>query len=193
MTPVGLVYVIRSLLAYGGVESACFRVLSRLDRARYRPMVVTVDGKGFLADEFEKIGIPVADIPARPSKWACIRGLMRHFRAHDAKIVHAHLRPPISVGRLAGKLARVPVVMCHEHDNLGYNKTPRQYLHDRWLGRFCEPTICLTEEGADYEARHTGLDRRKYFRVIPTDKTAYLTAYQGEDGSPMCEIYSEWN
>lgn len=168
MKPVGLVYVTRSLLAYGGVESHCYRVLTRLDRDRYRPMIVTVDGKGGgVAEQFEKAGIPTFDIPARPSKWRCIMGLKRFYREHDIAIVHCHLRPPVSVGRVAGKFARIPVVMCHEHDNLGYSKTKMQYFHDALIGRVCEPTICLTEEGAQYEAKHTGLDREKYFRVIP--------------------------
>lgn len=166
MPPVGLVYAIRSLTSYGGVESACLRVLSRLDRQRYRPHVVTVEGIGFLAGEFEKNGIPAVDIPAHPGKFRCLRALMRYYKENDIKIVHAHLRPATSLARVAGKLAGVPVVMCHEHDNRGNNKTPRSYKIDKWIGRFCEPTISLTEEGADWEAEHTGLDRAKYYRVI---------------------------
>lgn len=167
MEPVGLLYVVRSLVDFGGMENACYRILTRLDRNKYTPYVVTVEGKGPVAEPFEAEGIPVVDIPAYPSKWKCARGIQRFCREHDIRIVHAHLRPAVTIARLAGRMARVPVVLCHDHSNRDYAKTWRSFLIDRVIGRFCEPTICLSQDGADWEAEHSGLRGAQYYRIIP--------------------------
>jgi len=94
--------------------------------------------------------------------------LMREFRPH---IVHTHTAKAGAVGRLAARLARVPVVVhtFHGHVFTGYFgpiKTRLTILTERALARMSDRVVTLSERLRDEIAEH-GVARRERIEVIP--------------------------
>jgi len=90
-------------------------VLAGLDRRRFDPLLICLDGLGELADEAQKIGLaPI--VVGRTSRigLATILRLARLFRDQRVSIVHGWLALPSVLGRLAAVPGGVPVRVAAE-------------------------------------------------------------------------------
>ncbi len=136
-----------------GCQQVSLDVLSRLDRNRYEPYVIC-QSEGSLTTAAEREGIPClfADQLVRPISpcrdLKALRQLIEIMRDHEFDIVHTHSSKAGVLGRIAAKLAGVPVVMHTVH---GFAFPAARswlkkalYLATEWLSaRFCDMTICL--------------------------------------------------
>lgn len=90
--------------------------------------------------------------------------LLRHLRGRDYTIVHTHNSITGAVGRIAARLARVPLTIhtthgFHFHQNMPALKRVPYVAAERWLARWCDLLLCQNrEELADI--RHLGLRPR---------------------------------
>jgi glycosyltransferase involved in cell wall biosynthesis len=100
-------------LGSGGAERQLVALVRGLDRARFAPEVAILEGGGRYEAELREAGVPVHVCP-RPSRFsvAALPALVRHARGKD--VVHAWLTPGVLFGLLAGRLARVPVLVGSE-------------------------------------------------------------------------------
>ncbi len=122
-------------LELGGAQEVAMRVVSNLDRRRFRPVLIAGDG-GLLTGEAHALeGVEVRLIPSllreiRPLQdLRALWELVATFRRLRPKIVHTHSSKAGILGRLAAWLAGVPCILHTIH---GYGVTPAQPF---WLQR----------------------------------------------------------
>jgi len=116
-------------LELGGAQEVAMRVVSNLDRRRFRPVLIAGDG-GLLTGEAAALeGVEVRLIPSlireiRPLQDVrALWELVATFRRLRPKIVHTHSSKAGILGRLAAWLAGVPCILHTIH---GYGVTPAQ-------------------------------------------------------------------
>ena len=119
-----------------------------------------------------KLGLPaervsVMDIPRGMSATG-IAGLLRRLvallRARRYTIVHTHNSITGAVGRLAARIARVPLVIhtthgFHFHENMGALRRMPYVAAERWLARCCDLLLCQNRQEMG-EIRRLGLQPR---------------------------------
>jgi glycosyltransferase involved in cell wall biosynthesis len=147
-----------------------------LDQRLFRPLVCCLNFKGRLAEPLEARGIPVFALDKRPKlDLRVLIRLVRLMRSERVDVVHTHLWTSSFWGRLAGALARVPVMIITEHNLDTWRRAPH-LLADRLLGRFTDDWVFVSSEvEAFYRARlalpegrshvvHNGVDLAPFAR-----------------------------
>ena len=113
MSPCRILHVINNL-HLGGAETMLVRLLSRLDRDRWSPRVVSLVGGGPTSDQLESLGVPVTMVGMRrglPGPTTLFR-LTRAVRQARPELIQTWLYHSDLLGGLASRLARTgaPVV-----------------------------------------------------------------------------------
>ena len=109
---VELLHVIETL-GSGGAERLLKTNLAHLDRKRFRSSVVTIRANGdHWRAPIEALGVPVETLGVRTKSDlpGAVRRLRRRLSEREVTLVHTHLWEANVVGRLAGRLAGVPVI-----------------------------------------------------------------------------------
>ena len=165
-------------LVIGGAQENTLLTVGRLDRERYEVTLAsgpTTGPEGSLEDRlpamsaFERIpGLvrrphPVQDAAALARLYA----LMRRDRY---QIVHTHTTKAGILGRMAARLARVPVVLHTPHghafhDYLDGTGSAALRRLERWLARLTDQIVCLTAAERDDHLR-LGIGHPEQFEVI---------------------------
>jgi len=110
--PLHVLHLIESLGAVGA-EGLLYTNLKHLDGGRVRSTVVTVFAQpDHWAGAIRGLGVPVVSLDCRSPRDlpAGVARLRRRLRASRPDIVHSHLWAANVIGRVAGRLAGVPVV-----------------------------------------------------------------------------------
>lgn len=152
-------------LNMGGAQQALFRLLSGLDRQQYRPTVACLDnGRGQAAQQISQLGIPVIDLGMQP-KWRldAVWRLHRLVREEKPVILHAWMIHANILGRIVGRLNRVPVVIISRRtqnlDGLGREWANRQ------LSGWSDATITVSECVRQVEIAQARIDPAKVITI----------------------------
>jgi glycosyltransferase involved in cell wall biosynthesis len=133
-------------LPLGGIERRLVELLPRLDRERFAITLCCLREKGPLAARLEAAGIRVVCIPMRsrlaPRGLRNLAHLMKDLHIH---IVHSHMYRSNVPATIAGRLARVPVIISQIH-NVATWETRRQLWMDRFLCRWRDSVVAVSEE-----------------------------------------------
>jgi len=177
-------------LVLGGAQDNTLLTAAHLDRLRYEVTLAsgpTTGPEGTLEDKipqdvaFERVPELVRD-PHPTKDIIALRRLYALMRRNRYHIVHTHTTKAGLLGRIAARLARVPVVVHtpHGHAFHGYlNSAGSRALQwvERWLARWSDRIICLTEaERQDhlrfragppekFEVIHSGVDVERFRRA----------------------------
>jgi len=114
MERVNILYLITDL-DIGGAEKALVRTVIGLDKRMYNPTVCCLRGRGPVAEEIESAGVPVA--PLNMSGKFDLAAVFRLFRLlwkEEISIVHSYLYHANILGRIVGRVARVPIIISSE-------------------------------------------------------------------------------
>lgn len=128
--PVHVVHLVTTL-AIGGLEKVVLDLVRFGTSDLFSMRVVCLDQSGVLEDRFADLGVPVDLIGTEGSVPTRILRLARRLREWQPHVLHTHNPQAHLHGALAGRLARVPVVVQTKHG--------RDYLERAWLawaGRF---------------------------------------------------------
>ena len=132
-------------LEIGGAEKHVVGLVRHYDRERIEPHVCCLTERGALAEEIEAMGAPLEVLAARGDRELVLfPRLVRYLRRVRPHVVHTHLWTPHLYGRVAGRTAGVPVVVCTEH-SLSPWKSHRQIWMDRVTCRWADMIVCVSE------------------------------------------------
>jgi glycosyltransferase involved in cell wall biosynthesis len=133
----------------GGGERVAVTVASALDPARFdRILYATREIEGPRLDtELEEMGVAVRTL-TRHSRaalwaWAPFVSFLRHERID---VLHAHKFGSNVWGTLLGRVARVPVVIAHEHGGAWPANRIRSFLNRELIGRGADAFLAVSAE-----------------------------------------------
>ena len=105
-------------LADGGAQRQTLLLARHLDPARYRARIVCLRGEGQLVPVARAAGVPVQALGRLRRPWDAAAPLVlaRELRRAGAHVVHvARYSRAVPYAALAARLARVPLLVVHDH------------------------------------------------------------------------------
>jgi glycosyltransferase involved in cell wall biosynthesis len=159
---------------FGGAEKIAFELVKRLDPERFRRYLCIAHARPPERRELnerellqlEESGVEVLRLECRslPSNVAWAR-LYKLLRGESIDILHAHMPRASVPGTILGRLARVPVIVSHEHGWSFRGKPLRRFLDRNVVGRGSDVLLAVSE-----------WDRRQIVEVerIPAERIRVL-------------------
>lgn len=166
----------------GGIEKIVATLAQNSDKEKYSVSVWCVSGGGVLADMLIAKGIDVriCAIFSYYNPFAFLK-LARLFKKAKPDIVHTHIYFANTIGRIAAKLAGVPVIVTHVHSAY-IRLSKRNILIERLLAKITDRTICCSEAVKDFVLNYEKISPQKITTIYngislepfnqPVDKTA---------------------
>jgi len=163
MQRINVLYLITEL-NIGGAEKVVAKIAAHLQKDRYNALVSCLYDPGLVADEILKSGIQVVNLGAR-DKWdvGAAGRLFRLLKRENIQILHSHLFHANLLGRIAGKMAGVPIIISTRH-NVELGGKGRELLN-RWTIGCSDVTIAVSEQVRDAEMRWMGLSPRRLVTI----------------------------
>jgi glycosyltransferase involved in cell wall biosynthesis len=125
--PLSVLYVTTALIA-GGAEMMLYRLLSRLDRTRFTPQVVSLLEHGPISRKIQALGVPVRSLGMKvgvPNPAVVLR-LARWLRQDPPDMMQTWMYHADLVGGLAARLAgNIPVAWGIRHSDLSSETSSR--------------------------------------------------------------------
>ena len=156
--------VVLDLTFVGGAEVLLLNLFKHFDPQIVVPRLVCLREAGPLADEFRSAGFDV-EVLDRTGKFdlRTLPRLVRSFRAArtDAVLVTHHHRAALALGRIAARVARVPVNIVAAHDmdltSVGQRVLPRWAVNTL---AFSDALVLLSPSQGEYLHREEGVGQR---------------------------------
>lgn len=134
-------------LNVGGLEKLVALFARKLDPKTFEVSVCCLLRKGFFADELEKDGVKIHLIKdedtASESRFLFLK-LARLLRKERPDILHTHNTHPMIDGTLAGKMARVPIIVHTDHARSFPDRTKYMVI-ENILSRFVHRIVAVSE------------------------------------------------
>jgi len=169
---------------FGGTETFLYQLLSRIDRDRFQPRVLSLRPTGRVAAQILDQGIQVdsldmSDTPAFREMMAGARALRGWFAVNKVEIVHSFLYRANVLSVMARKLTRRnhPVVICGQRSLQPMINNPATTVAARLAWRYCNRIVAVSEAVRDALVRRDRVDPAK-IQVIPNgvDTTRFSQA-----------------
>ena len=147
-------------LEIGGAEMMLYKLLSHMDRSRFRNLVVSMTEKGPLSSKIKELGIPVFTLGMKfgvPNPLGLCR-LLRLLLKQRPVILQTWLYHADFLGLLAGKIARLPRIIwnvrCSDMDMRHYSKFSTLVIRAlAALSPIPEAVIVNSEAGCEFHER----------------------------------------
>lgn len=115
MSIVKIVYIITDL-STGGAQIMLYKLLSRMSRERFAPVVVSMMDRGTMGDRIEALGVPVYAINMKPGTPAlsAMQRLIRTVRQLNPDLIQGWMYHANLAAQVASSFCdrKVPVVWC---------------------------------------------------------------------------------
>lgn len=146
-----------------------------LQQQGYEMGVICAPGKYVRGDMVNPDGIPVTAVPFPPrytpiADLKTLRRLIQLFRQRRYHIVHTHTVKPGLLGRVAARLAGIPIIIhtvhgFHNWDDMTHFEQWFFLQIERFAARFCDSLLSQNHEDVGVAVRD---------RICPTSKVRYL-------------------
>lgn len=148
-------------LRTGGLERTIAEIVMRLNKDKFRAGVWCLSRGGEIYEELkgENFGAEILFMPPR-FDLRFIFKLCDKLKKEKVHILHAHGYTAATIGRTAGLLAGVPVMISHVHSTY-WNYTSRQVFIERCLSYFTDMIICCSGAAADFVVKYEGINSGK--------------------------------
>lgn len=137
-------------LGPGGAERLLYTNLKHLDSSRFRNTVITIFSRAnHWREPIEALGVDVVSLNCRGTRDlpSAVNALQKWLRQNRPDVIHTHLWAANVVGRIAGRLAGIPVISsAHNPDyepearddgsDVSSRKRNLARAIDRWTGQF---------------------------------------------------------
>jgi glycosyltransferase involved in cell wall biosynthesis len=144
-----VVYLAHAFMV-GGAEEMVLNLVRQLP-SRFEPMVCCIHSPGPIGEEIRRTGVPFTVLGLTPGlrRPFDVLGIRRYLRDVQPHILHPFLLTASLYGRLAGMLARVPIVLGTEV-NIYENKRPAHALVERLLMSGTDAVVVSAESVRDF-------------------------------------------
>lgn len=160
-------------LRIGGAEKVVLTLLKSMDRDKFNVAVCCFTKANGLTAEFENLGIPIAIVkPRKLLDPFCVLRLARLMRKEKIDVLHTHLPDADIMGRIAAKIARVPVVISTLHTVYTEKRNPKiryriKTFIDRITGNyFADLMLAVSEIVKDYHIKWAKMNPEK-IQILP--------------------------
>jgi glycosyltransferase involved in cell wall biosynthesis len=153
-------------LQIGGAEAQVFNLVRHLDRSRFFVSICSlIPGNAGMERDAARYVDAMHCIGFRwrrfPLSFAKLTGYLNHGRFH---ILHAHLPLADSIGRIAAKMAGVPVIMTTEHGQYLWKNRSHLWL-ERVLNHITDMRICVSRDVLEIRHRRERTPMRKLIYI----------------------------
>jgi glycosyltransferase involved in cell wall biosynthesis len=154
------------LATTGGAERLAVDIATRLDPARFRSTLCATRYPGLGAaqpsddelgcrERLREAGASFLSVQRRGrGDLLAWRRLASYLRREKVDVIHAHMFGSNAWGTAVGRLARVPVIVAHEHTWAFEGEPVRKLLDRELIGRFSDVFLAVSQE-----------DRRKMIEI----------------------------
>ena len=147
-------------LEIGGAEMMLYKLLSQMDRSRFRNSVISMVGNGPLARKIKELEIPVYTLEMKfgvPNPRGLFR-LIRLLRKQRPIVLQTWLYHADFLGLLAAKLVRLPQIVwnvrCSDMDMQHYSKVSALVIRMlAALSSIPEAVVVNSESGCEFHER----------------------------------------
>jgi len=149
----------------GGAEQMVISLASGLDRTRYNPIICCLNHKGRFASRLEQGDVKVIELNKGPAiDFLIIPKLIKVMRRYKIDIVHTHLWTADFWGRIAAKLAGIPIIISTAH-NVDIWK-PKLFLwFDRVLSKSTDKIIAVSKKVRLFYIEKAGIEKDKLITI----------------------------
>lgn len=153
-------------LNYGGAEVGLFTTLKNINRDEFDCIIVSIEKKGAIGEEIEKIGFKVMYLNdnARLFNLALIGKIWGLLKEMNPDILHTSLFYANFLGRMAAFSARPKAIITEERSMY----TEKRFYHvfiDKILSRFTDKIIVCSNSVLDFTVRQEGISRDKFYLI----------------------------
>ena len=172
-----IAYLVQGL-GTGGLERVVLLLAAEMVRRGHEVTVCCYDKRGELGDAAERAGATVEVLPRNPGiDLGFLWRLRRWLRLRRPDVLHMHNATALFYGTLAGRLARVPVMLYTEHDGVFPRRLPVRWAN-RVLVRLLTHAVAVSGAVRDLWCREDGIDPRRV-KVVPNGVPGDLFAHVG--------------
>jgi glycosyltransferase involved in cell wall biosynthesis len=176
--PIRVLHPITRLIVGGAQENTMFTA-ALLNKERFRVEILSgpqTGSEGSLIDEVRARGVPLTIVPdllRQVSPWHDVRALSemaRFMRRSGYTIVHTHSSKAGILGRLAARMAGVPIIVhtVHGWSFHDYMPSPVRSFYrilERWMAPFTDAIIAVTGRDIQKGLAARIADDRKYHLI----------------------------
>jgi len=154
--PLRITYIIWSL-ELGGAEQVLMRLAAGMRKRGHTVSIVTLNAPGVYAPQMSAQGIEVIPMRKRGTyDFSVIWRMARALKRLHPDVVHTHLWGAGLWGRLAARLARVRVIIAHEHGMQPW-RGRFHFACDRWLAKVTSRILFASEQVLRVYHERTGI------------------------------------
>ncbi len=137
-------------LSYAGSQRQLVELAKHMDRKKFKIMVCSISGDVQLKPELEKAGIRVIVLDKRFRQFiSIIYDIRKLLIGHKIHIIYPFLFEANIVARIAGKLAKTPVVISSERSSF-YKSSFHELLVERLTAKFYDLVIANSYAGKSF-------------------------------------------
>ncbi len=176
--PLPVFHLITRLIVGGAQENTLYSA-ALLDPARYQVQVISgaqTGSEGSLIEEARQQGIPLKILPELVRQISPLKDLLaliklyRLLRREPCRVLHTHSSKAGILGRLAGRLARTPVIIhtvhgwsFHDYMSPWLRKT--YILLERWMAHYTQALVAVSQKDID-KGLQAGIGRPDQYHLI---------------------------
>ena len=160
MKRIRVAHIINSM-EVGGAQRQIVNLFHEIDSSRFEVRLICLAQKGILGESLEREGFTVAArVRGLARIWACFFAWRACFAAGIRMWSYCSVFTANLWGRLAGKLAGVPVLISHEQSSVSLEQWHRRAI-DRFLARWTWKVLAVSEDLRGRILAERGLLRKK--------------------------------
>ena len=170
--------------AIGGTEKMIAEIASSLSKERFESTVVTLKAAGPLEDICAKKNIRYISLNMKSKlDFMVVFRLFKVINNNKIHILHTYLFHANILGRIVGRLAKVPIIFSGQR-NIDLWRKKYHNLIDRLTAKFCCKIISNSLAGKDFLIKEVGIPEDKLL-VVPNgiDVKDSIQVVQREDKS----------
>jgi len=156
-----IIHLVESLGATGGMERVVAEIATHLNKEVFDTEIWCVHKGGEFAQKLQQQGLALRFFNiSNYYNPLNILTLADAMEVSKVDIVHTHMYFASTIGRIAGVLAGVKILITHVHSSY-WHYSPRNLLIERLLSKITSKIICVSNHTKDFVINHEKIETSK--------------------------------